>query len=80
MGKTKKRLRDTREASLRPMYVPVFFSGLLAFPLSPFLVCAGACFLASVLVPNLCFLWITYLTLLWSSLSLFIPPSPFKNV
>ena len=36
VGKTKRRLRDTREASLRLMYVSVSLVCLLSFPLSPF--------------------------------------------
>jgi len=46
MAKTKSRLSDAREASVRSMYVSVSFLFLPSFPLSPFFVCAGAYFLA----------------------------------
>jgi len=68
MVKTKRRLSDAREASLRPMYVSVSFL-CFAFFLVDFS-------WLSVSVPSL----LDCLSLVLSSLSLLVAPSPFKNV
>jgi hypothetical protein len=82
MGKTKRRLSDAREASVRPMYVSLsllFFACFLS--LLPFFFLLCWC-----IFPGFPFLFLVFfftldcLSLVLSFLSLLVPPLPFKNV
>jgi hypothetical protein len=66
MEKTKRRLNDATEASVRPMYVSVSFLCLLSFPLSFFCVCC-------CMYIGFPFLFLVFLFLSWIAFPLFCP-------